>query len=48
MEQSMIPVVDLNIFSYFLCDIPLTRVHNNLVHKSIGQSVLFLMQKLSI
>ena len=23
------PFVDLNIFSYFLCDIPLIRVHNN-------------------
>ena len=45
MEQSIIPVVDLNIFSFFSCDIQLIRVHSNFVHKSTGQSVLFFMQK---
>ena len=45
MEQSMIPLRNLNIFSFFSCDIQLIQVHNNLVHKSTGQSVLFFMQK---
>ena len=45
MEQSMIPLRNLNIFSFFSCDIQLIRVHSNFVHKSTGQSVLFFMQK---
>ena len=45
MEQSMIPLRNLNIFSFFSCDIQLIQVNNNLVPKSTGQSVLFFMQK---